>query len=83
MPTSPFFEPGRTDATRHVIPTTAGEVTRYRRMMAESALNAPRQDSAMVFRLGVTGNKSFDLVRNVRMLTPVYGQMKSRLIGLN
>jgi len=51
--------------------------------MAESALNAPRQDSAMVFRLGVTGNKSFDLVRNVRMLTPVYGQMKSRLIGLN
>ena len=71
MPVFSYFE---VDRPRHILTTSAGDHTRYVRLMATAA---PYIQSGKVVGAPTLGWKSPEISAQVRLIAPIYGKLNS------
>jgi hypothetical protein len=79
MPTSPYFQPGRTPANRSAAMVgDASDHTRFVRLAAQAATTAvPQRTPGPKLVRGMTDNKSSTLVADIKFMSSIYGQYNS------
>lgn len=79
MPTAPYFQPGRTPATRSAAMVgDASDHTRFIRLAAQAATTAvPQRTPGPQLVRGMTDNKSSTLSTDIRLMSAIYGQYNS------
>ena len=79
MPTAPYFQPGRTPATRSAAMVgDASDHTRFLRLAAQAATTGvPQRTPGPRLVRGMTDTKSSTLSTDIRFMSTIYGQYKS------